>query len=115
MFFLNLIFSEFLYHSKQWTLLKCQVEGLVCFIMVGYPTVSAAYCVVPRLDWFSPFNSLSAYYMRCGSGALQTRGTNLSHDSIAHRTRSAKWNYLGKFRELPWNQTTDVYLARVIT
>ena len=29
------------------------------------------------LDWFSPFNSLSAYYMRSGSGALSTRGTNL--------------------------------------
>ena len=33
------------------------------------------------LDWFSPFNSLSAYYMRNGSRALLTRGTNLPEAS----------------------------------
>ena len=34
------------------------------------------------IDWFSPFNSLSACYMRSGSGALSTRGTNLPHLSV---------------------------------
>ena len=34
------------------------------------------------LDWFSPFNSLSAY-MRSGSGALSTTGTSLNKCEIS--------------------------------
>ena len=53
-------------------------EGLFCSIHAhSSSNTNRQFFRYRRVDWFSPFNSLSAYYMRSGSGALSTRGTNL--------------------------------------